>query len=186
MVLFFCEMRKTVQLISYYLLPITLLVYAYLNYEKQTFQTYGDISIWLLTVVLYIKPLSMITRVRFFKILMTYRRELGIASFWPFLAHAVGAIMIRNIGIDRLLNTQSHLFWATLAAIGMIILGVTSNDLSTKLLKRHWKTLQRIVYIVYFFALYHYTKAVDFPWLFILGGTYIFLKIFQYLKTKTI
>lgn len=179
-------MRKTVQLIAYYIFPIALLVYAFLNYEKITFQRYGDISIWLLTLVLYIRPLSMITKVKLFRVLMTYRRELGMASFWPFLGHMVGAMMIRNIPFSALINTQSHLFWATLASIGMLILGVTSNDKALKALKNNWKTLQRIVYPVYFFALYHYSQAVEFPWLFILGGIYLILKFLQYTKTKTI
>jgi len=59
------------------------------------------------------------------------------------------------------LKVENGLFWGAVAGIGMILLGLTSNNISVRLLKKNWKRLQRIAIPVYFLISIHKFIASD-------------------------
>jgi DMSO/TMAO reductase YedYZ heme-binding membrane subunit len=51
--------------------------------------------------------------------------------------------------------TKNYLIAGTFAAFLILILTVTSNNISTRLLKKKWKMLHRLVYLAFFVMLFH-------------------------------
>ena len=178
--------RKVIQTISYYLMPIFLLSLAYVNPDSSQILQFGSWALNLLTVIVFIKPLTIIFPNYLFKKLLSYRRELGVADLWLFLFHLMGMLFRSGVSIaDIFLYPFSSLFWGGFAGIGIVILGITSNNFSVKFLRRNWKRLHMIVYPVFFAALYHGSMSEGEPEKFyILGTIYAVLKLLQFLKER--
>lgn len=180
-------MRKTIQTLVYYGLPITLAITSIVTSNQKLFNTFGGWAIIAFDVVLFVKPLSVLTPLRIFKILMTYRRQLGLTTFWLFAFHAAGLFFSKAYEIENALDVTSFIFWGAVAGTGLTILAATSNDFAVKLLKRNWKKLHRIVYPTYYFALYHASTAQGDIWKFyVVGGSYALLKMLQKIKLNKI
>lgn len=113
----------------------------------------AKLSLIVLTLVIFIKPaVKLFPNLIFFKTLLAIRRQLGQASAFFALAHA--SIQVR--GYVFTFNITDFRFWGLLAIIFMIPLLITSNDFSTRLLKRNWFLLQKLIHPLYIFALIHY------------------------------
>lgn len=155
------EIKKLLQIASYFVLPIFLLIGSLIfQTETDYFSSLGEASLTLLGFILFLTPIVDITQSKSLKLIRTFRREFGVASFWLFFFHAAGLIYLLNITtIKDFLDMQDYIFWGALSGIGMILLALTSNDYSVRLLKRNWKRLQMIAIPAYFFALVHAAMA---------------------------
>jgi sulfoxide reductase heme-binding subunit YedZ len=108
----------------------------------------GDWAAWLLMLTLAVTPLRLLFRARqWTNWLMRRRRDIAVASF----AYAAGHtaiylfdkasldIVLAELGLPELLTG-----WLALALF--VPLAATSNNISTRALKRSWKKLHRLVY----------------------------------------
>jgi DMSO/TMAO reductase YedYZ heme-binding membrane subunit len=170
--------KKDLSNVIFYVLPIILTAFSFMFIDKHFYLHLGSIAEKLLIFLLFVKPLS--TIIKPLSRVVTYRKELGIASFWFFFFHAAGLIYVLSI----INYTTPMLFWGLIAGIGMTILAITSNNYSIKKLKLNWKKLQYIVYPTFLLALAHSSLAENgnLNKFYIVGGIYLVLKIVEYVK----
>ena len=113
----------------------------------------GQASLGLLTIVIFTKPaIKLFPTIGFFKILLALRRQLGQATAFFALAHV--SIQIKSYIFS--FDLSDFRFWGLLAILLMIPLLITSNDFSTRLLKRNWFLLQKLIHPLYIVAMIHY------------------------------
>ena len=177
-------LRKILQILCYYVLPLSLFVMTFWLEgadQKGFFIAAGSISLLLILIILFSKPIAVITGLRPLIRIVGLRRELGVASFWFFLIHGAGLIYVNSIySLSDYSGIGNYLFWGGVAAVGMILLGITSNTYSVKLLKRNWKRLHLIVYGVLFAAVMHAGLSEGDPYgAFIITGVFIVLKVLE-------
>ena len=124
--------------------------------------SFGEWARNLLIVLLFASPLSRIFPIAFFQLLMGMRRELGILFAYLVTVHGVG-YLIDPLWFPLPLVTYAH---APLLIEPVVLLGiaayiltlpllVTSNMISMRLLKGRWKTLHRLVYLVFVLGMLH-------------------------------
>jgi len=185
------NLRKSIQISIYYLIPILLLIVSILNSNSDFYKDLGNPAIYTLMLVMFIKPISVIfEQINIFRTILSYRRELGILSFWFFFFHASGIIYTQQIlKLEYYyFSFENLLFWGLISALTMIILAITSNMFSVRLLKNNWKKVQRISYIAFIAALLHVGFANNKEELPLYIGIiilYIILKIIQiYIEKK--
>jgi sulfoxide reductase heme-binding subunit YedZ len=170
--------RKILQIMVYYILPAVLFFFSIWVPKRSLFLAMGNISEWFLLFILFIKPVAVIFRYSFLMRFLSLRREFGILTFWFFLFHASGFIALYDLFHFSEYMTRPPLFFGSIAGIGMLLLGLTSNNFSVKLLKRHWKKLQYVAYPVLLFTLLHSSLASDD------GYTKILIIIFLFMVLK--
>lgn len=177
--------KKIAQIGSYYIYPLLLLSSSLLIPTSDLFKKFGSLAFLLLAGNLFLRPLAVLVRVWPVQLLFTLRREIGVASFWSYVFHSMGMIYTFGLKPQALLSdTSSYIFFGALAGIGMWLLGMTSNDIAVRVLKRNWKRLHRIAYLVFFLSLYHSSLAEDEPAkLYLFGGAFIIAKILEFRKT---
>jgi sulfoxide reductase heme-binding subunit YedZ len=181
------KIRRIIQVVSYYVIPVVLLLLTLLIRDGDLFESFGSISLYLLIAVMFIKPVVKILNIKLFMKLLLYRREVGLLTFWFFLFHAYGLIVSQNIGLSSLLNTGSFLFYGCVGGAMLVILAVTSNKISQKLLKKNWKRVQYLSYAALFFVLLHVSLVEGELWMFFLvGGLFIVLKIIEFKKIRLV
>lgn len=145
-------MNSNLPKLKIFIFYASLFVSAVLSFGHQT-KLLGQASLVLLTVVIFIKPaVKLFPTIGFFKILLALRRQLGQATAFFALAHVSGQIGNYLFSIDL----SDFRFWGFLAIILMLPLLITSNDFSTRLLKRNWFHLQKLIHPLYIFAMIHY------------------------------
>tara|TARA_B100001250_G_scaffold392909_1_gene395157 strand:+ start:38821 stop:39402 length:582 start_codon:yes stop_codon:yes gene_type:complete len=109
----------------------------------------GKISIQLLLLSLFITPfIRSFPSWGFSKWLLVSRRYFGVASFIYALMHTV--IYLNQINnLDRIFQDFKGLDYLSgwIALIIFMILAITSNNYSQKLMRRNWKKLHRTVYL---------------------------------------
>jgi len=173
------SMNNIGRIVSLYVLPIILVLIAILVPDKTYFVHMGDWAERILIFLLFVKPVSVVFKSRFFARAVLFRQELGLASFYLFIIHAFGLMFVENFGINELTSVD-YLVWGILAGILMIILGVTSNKLSMKLLKKNWKRLQYGAYVALFATLLH-TSIIrkDMRLFYIIFGAFSILKYLE-------
>ena len=139
----------------------SILVSVLLAFSHQT-KTLGQASLILLTLVIFTKPLArLFPTINLFKVLLAVRRETGQAGAFAAFGH-VASQVFRGVPLFDLLQfsfsggPQSFQFWGFWTLILMAILFLTSNDISTRLLKRNWFRLHQIIHPLYIFAMIHY------------------------------
>lgn len=178
---------KTLQTTSFYLLPLGLLAASLLFKPNAEFYAeLGGYAWYLVMLILFLTPFAQITNLKLLKTLKAWSRELGVASFWLFLFHAAGLIYHYQLTeLSYFTNPKDMLFWGATAGIGMLILGLTSNNFSVRLLKKNWKRIQRISILVLFLAAVHINLAeYGTPTgAFILFGIYLILRGLGYYLT---
>lgn len=176
--------KKIAQIGSFYIYPIVLLSSSIAFPSLDLFKKFGSLAFLLLAGNLFLRPLAVLIRIWPIQILFTLRREIGVASFWSYAFHSIGMISTFALKPAELLtDPSSFVFFGALAGIGMYVLGLTSNDVSVRLLKRNWKRLHRIAYLVFFLSLYHASLAENEPVkLYVFGGTFIVAKILEFRK----
>ncbi len=153
--------RKTVKLIAYYIVPIVLfLMYISVTRHIDYQSTLGATAYNLLLVTLFIKPLRIIyKKIGLLATVGSYRRELGLATFYFALFHFLFyAKMIKLSPITLLkasLGSIEPLFFGAVGLIILFLLAITSNKFSTMKLKANWKKLHKLVYIAFPLILIH-------------------------------
>lgn len=178
--------RKFIRISVYYILPILLLITSILTRQNyDIFRLFGRTAFYILLIIMFIKPVAVFINFSLFSILLSYRRELGHACIWFFLFHSIGMIISRELfQLTYFTNPKSFLFWGGLAAIGMFILLLTSNDWAIKILRKNWKLIQQVSYFVLFFTLIHVSliRTGSFIYAFLIITLYLILKFFEYKK----
>jgi sulfoxide reductase heme-binding subunit YedZ len=148
--------------------PATLILYQFgadaITYG-QTIHQSGYWSVALLFVALSLTPLQRVTsKTVFVSFLMRQRRAIGIASF-AYAALHTSVYLERKWGADLIvkeaLDPALGLGW--LALFVFLILAVTSNDKSVRMLRARWKTLHRSIYFAAALTFIHWILATFDP-----------------------
>lgn len=179
--------RKTIHIIFYLITPLALLgsIIFFQNYRINA--QFGEWAWQVLLLVLFMKPLIKIIARKELMWLLTYRRELGILCFYLAFAHLSSSIF--NLKIYELKNylpPNNFLFTGALASLFLIILYLTSNNFSMRFLKKNWKRIQYLSYLVLPLISAHQIllqkEAEDTLGLIALNIAFIILKILEYKK----
>lgn len=179
-------MKKILSPIVVYVLLVILLVLSWLFASGNAYTWFGKGAAILLVVTLFISPMSRVFSWKGFCKLMAYRRQMGIATFWLALFHGFGFILkYEFFSLSYFNDPRSHLFYGFVALFGLLVLAVTSNDLSVRVLKRNWKRVQYLVYPVLFLVLLHIALVSEsFINFALLSFAYVLLKILDWKKIK--
>ena len=176
--------KKIVQISSLYVLPVVLAVISFSLPDRWWFGKVGNFALLLLAGNVFLKPVSVLFPHPFIHWFTRFRREIGVASFWSYVFHSMGMLYIYGINpADIYSDTSSFLFFGGTAGIGMWLLGATSNDIAVRLLKRNWKRLHRLVYIVFLLALYHSSLVKgEMLQFYFFGSVFLILKVLEFRK----
>ncbi len=92
-----------------------------------------------------------------FRFLYLLRRYLGVACGMYVILHFLTYLAKESFLPKGWLQiiTKNYLIAGSAAAIIVVVLMLTSNDFSTRLLKKNWKHLHRLVYVASFIMLFH-------------------------------
>lgn len=125
----------------------------------------GDWAAWLMMVTLAVTPIRLLFRRRGWATwLMRHRRDIGVASFAYAAGHTV-IYLTRKASMDIVLAELStpYILAGWLALALFVPLAVTSNDISTRALKRTWKRLHRLVYPAAILVFVHWVLSAFDP-----------------------
>lgn len=118
----------------------------------------GEMSARLMIVAMILTPLRMLFPTSGFLRWMTKRRRyFGVAAFAYALLHLV--LYLIDMGSLRAIMGEAFVFgiWTGWLAFFIFVpLAATSNDRAVRMLGRHWKTLQRAVYVAAVLTLLHW------------------------------
>ena len=174
---------KLIDFSAYVFLPLLLFVSSVIFVDAEIFPLFGQLSFLLVCLILFSKPIGVIFRWKFLNRFIARRRQAGVSAFWLFAFHAGGIIYSYGLGPGSF--SSAPLLFGLVAGIGMIILGMTSNDYSMRLLKGKWKKVQNIAVPTFFLILLHVSliegealKGI------VIGGLYIVLKIIERKKAR--
>ncbi len=136
-------------------------------------RAFGDASLILVSLAMGLGPLSRLTRWKWVRKLLPYRREFGIYAVVAALIHTI-IILIGWVELDlwRLFGFEFHPGlqqyvmlrhgFAIANAVGImalaygLVLALTSNDFSQRLLGQNvWKFLQQGAYVLWWLAVLH-------------------------------
>lgn len=109
----------------------------------------GDWSIGLLMATLFITPLIRLwPSAQWIRWFMRQRRAMGVASFGYAAFHTL-AYLDRKWGYGYILPEAKDpgLLTGWIALVIFILLALTSNNVSVRLMKQNWQRLHRLVYI---------------------------------------
>ena len=125
-------------------------------------RTTGLIGLILITMALMITPLRALTG---WHRLIAMRRNLGVIGFFYLAAHFLIFFWFdRQRSVSSTLTEivmRKYLWFGTSALVLMIPLALTSTDLMVERLgAKHWKRLQRLVYLIAIGAVIHYYLLV--------------------------
>lgn len=154
---------------------------------------------FILTFVMLIRPLAQVFPE--FKILFTLmclRKELGIFAALAFIAHYIGYVTLIHSSFFEFIQNSKN--WTLNTTIGWGILGMTfsiaplltSNNFSLRFLKKYWKKIQRLSYLLFFTGAIHIVLlnegygiiGVVIVFIFwMMAKLKIKIKLFRYLKT---
>jgi sulfoxide reductase heme-binding subunit YedZ len=152
----------------------TMLIVAHLSLFGFLFpdlrKDFGEMAANVLLVILFLSPLSRIFRMRLLAQLMGIRRELGILMAYLATVHGLGyildpawfAVFIAPYWTTDPLAIETRLLFGMLAYLLTIPLFLTSNTLAVRFLGgKRWKMLHRLVYGIFFAAIFHrlFTKS---------------------------
>jgi sulfoxide reductase heme-binding subunit YedZ len=167
---------------AYVVLPLVLIYLSIAFPQRSTFIYFGKASEYLLAYLLMIKPLGKIFNIKFFITQLSFRRQMGIMTFWLALFHSVMFIYLYEIyEISKFTDVQNFRFYGAVSMIGLCILAVTSNNFAVRTLKKYWKRLHRLVYLIFLFLLIHSSLAGgEYLWRAVLGVTYFVLKVLEF------
>lgn len=174
------SLKKDVGSFIYFVLPFFLALVSYFLMHKWIFNLMGSIAEYLLIFLLFVKPVALIFKIKFLYPVISYRRQLGVASFWFFFFHAAGLMYIMDLWNFQAFY-EPYMYLGLAAGIGMLLLSVTSNDKSVRYFRRNWKRLQYVAYPVLFGTLAHTSLATygDLNKFWIVSIPYALLKLFE-------
>ena len=120
----------------------------------------GTFAAILVALALIMTPLRQVWNTAFVRWLIARRRYFGVAAFCYAVVHLAGYLAILESGarfFQELGAVEVVLGW--LSFLIMAALALTSNQLSTRLLGRHWKQVQRAAYVLGAVVLFHWVIA---------------------------
>ena len=151
----FRTIRKILLLFSFLPIPFYLLTNLY-------FANYGKWGWYILIGVMLIRPLAdVLPGIGFLHSLVPLRKEFGIMSGLFIVVHSYDFFARKDLNIltaifdAKYWSLDSALTWGILGFITVILLLLTSNQLSIRLLRRQWKNVQRLAYPLFFFSAVH-------------------------------
>lgn len=168
---------------------LTLIGFFFPEYGK----SYGSMAQVLLLVIVLVSPLAKLFRMKLLYQILGLRRELGIWFGYVAIVHGLSFMLNPNWAgmfiepyISHPFDIMPRYIYGFIALVLTLPLLITSNSLSTRILKGNWKRLHYLVYPIFGFMLLHIflptrTKlfGIDAGWFqfaLVFGG-YIFLKI---------
>ncbi|WP_038094583.1 ferric reductase-like transmembrane domain-containing protein [Tolypothrix bouteillei] len=88
------------------------------------------------------------------KLLLKYRRNIGILAFLFALGH--GSLLVQKRRVDLFDLETSRIYMQGLTTLIIFtLLAITSNDWSIKKLKKKWKQLHKLTYLAMFLLTWH-------------------------------
>ncbi len=87
--------------------------------------------------------------------LLYARAQLGLIMFFTALGHYLMMVLMPFLKSGIKPNIQAYFVFGLLALFLSFWLALTSNQLSKKILKKHWKTLHSLVYIIVWLIFLH-------------------------------
>lgn len=127
-----------------------------------------DISLIAVTILMSIRPLNDLFPSMGFIKLLPLRKNLGILS--ALIVVGFGIMHYITLGTAALSTYFSlsywsgSLFWAHLGELTGLILLITSNKRSMRLLRRNWKRVQRLSYLYFFSGAWYVYVAFGKSW----------------------
>ena len=181
------KIKKYVKIFGYIFLPIILILLNIFANIKEIYPIFGNIALFLIVITLFIKPISLILpSIKIFTEIRRYRREMGISTFYFALSHFIGFLTANNFSKEWMnyISFSNGLIYGIFALSILVILFLTSNNLSVRKLKKNWKKIQRIAYIALLLILVHIAliNPENILLAFTLFITYIILKILEIKK----
>ena len=144
--------RRILYFLVFLLYPLVLLTIFYFSNEKYEFlKELGSLTFNILMIILISKPLVEIFQLNFLRKYLTFRRELGIIVFYNALFHSFILLIMSNYNFNimfNLIKSNKSFAFGLIALLILFLLFITSNDFSMKKLKRFWKILHRLVYLI--------------------------------------
>ncbi len=100
------------------------------------------------------------------KILLKYRREIGVISFLLGAGHGILLFTKRSFDVFDL---KSYLVYSQGIVILAIftLLAITSNDWSVKKLKKNWRKMHQLTYLLMFLLMWHISEKMFGHWTYI-------------------
>ncbi len=186
-------LNKYVKQLKIFLLLFSLSsIYVYFE-PMQTYTSFWSLSWFFLIVVMYIRPLrDLFPKCKLLNFAAKFRREMWILVWIFGIAHVLWFAIISQyeawvfgVFTDSYVWQYSWmLFWGMLAFLVSLPLLITSNWISTKILWKHWKTLQKLSYLMFpFVAIHIYLIEKDF-WPLIPVIFWIILLVIAHFKNK--
>jgi methionine sulfoxide reductase heme-binding subunit len=132
--------------------PAFYILARYLNDSISYGQVINETGIWsvgLMSLALAVTPLCRVLReAKWPKWIMSHRRALGVASFAYAAFHTLTYLQ-RKWGYGYILKegVEPDLLTGWIALVIFIMLAITSNDKSVRVLRKNWKRVHRTVYI---------------------------------------
>jgi len=184
------KVKKLFFIFSLLFYPLILLIITFIYEEKDKFlKGLGSLAFYLLITIITIKPVIEILNLKKLRKYLVFRRELGIITFYTALFHGFYLYSISGYNLNitySLILSNSGLIFGFLALIILFVLFLTSNDYSVKLLKKNWKRIQRLVYLVPFLILLHliFLDIKEIYKYLVLVLVYYLLKLLEILNIK--
>ena len=144
--------KRWVAIIAFYVLPVALAIVYFLSPDLQeTREWSGNAAMILVLVILFVKPVSVLfSPLGILRTIKSWRKEMGISAFYFALFHFLTYVAV--IGADALdpsaFFETGPLLYGRIALFVMFVLWITSNKASIKILKRWWKRLHWITYLL--------------------------------------
>ncbi|MFB0965762.1 MAG: ferric reductase-like transmembrane domain-containing protein, partial [Patescibacteria group bacterium] len=124
----------------------------------------GSWALFLLVFIMFLSPVSSITGSRFLRVLMPFRKEVGILMGVMATVHAVKTFTTGYASPELAMNSAiwispatllTPIGWGLAALVFVIALTVTSNRFSMRLLGKNWKLLHRTAYLAFVLTYVH-------------------------------
>ena len=117
----------------------------------------GDWAFRMLLITLSISPLA---RIFHRPVIVSYRRALGLYTFFYALCHFITYIWLDQffdwLSIVEDIAKRPFILVGFTAFVLLIPLAATSNALAVRYLQHHWITLHKLVYVIAITGLLHY------------------------------
>ncbi|MEA3249951.1 MAG: ferric reductase-like transmembrane domain-containing protein [Patescibacteria group bacterium] len=187
--------KRYIDNLFYYVLPVTLGVLLFYPGAVRSLQPpLGIAAEIMLLIVLFVKPFAVFfPKIRIFSRLVGLRRQLGLATFFLALAHFLYFVslhgLLPHLSFWSALTRPSGLRSGTLALLLLAIISASSIWFIVKRLKKWWKRVQRLSYLVLPLVLLHATimRGDSYWFMGLVLGAYIVLKGIEwylYLRRK--
>ena len=115
------------------------------------------------------------------RLLLKYRREIGVIAWIFGLLHGTFIVVEKNLNLLDLNVAKNFLQGIALITI-FTLLAITSNDYSVKHLKQNWKKLHRVTYLGLFILPWHILDKMSPKWSITTPITLILVFIFIFLS----